>query len=483
MSGEEEEFEFRLRAEREAQTTSTRPGAVKQGLSWTNEAIANIGDALLNTPTNVGNLIKAAVGTPLVAAGASEFAPEPTKLPDYIKGLFERAGLTNKNLDPTTPSGRIAKAALQAGVTSAIAPAQSLGQFGSNLLQGGIAGVTGQTVTEKTGSPELGMAAGMTAAPVMTAVQNRAIQAGNDMRARQSVNTDTLTRAREAGYVVPPSSVNPTFAGNAIEGFAGKAALKQQAELKNQDVTNRLVRQELGIAENAPITEASLNQLRTVAAEPYRQIAGLSPMAGKALQRLRDTRAEAKDFWKHYDVSATPASKRQAEALDQRAEMLERFIETTARRSGRTELIDQLRESRTYIAKTYDIERALNLGNGNVDAQIIGRLLDRGKPLSGNLEVIAKFAEGPGRQYSREGSKVPPSGVSGTALPMSVGLGAGGAHFVSPEIGALMALTPFARGGVRSAVLSNPIQNLSVPSGQPSPLMTDTYLRSLLPGL
>src|SRR5687767_5003243 len=112
-------------------------------------------------------------------------------------------------------------------------------------------------------------------------------------------------------------------------------------------------------------------------AEPYRQVAGLSPVARQALERLRDARNEARTYWRHYDVTATPESQRQARQFDQRAETLERVIEQQATRAGRPELINELRQARTDIARAHDIERALNLGDGHVDARILGRAFDR----------------------------------------------------------------------------------------------------------
>ena len=157
-------------------------------------------------------------------------------------------------------------------------------------------------------------------------------------------------------------------------------------------------------------------------------------------------------------MTGTPDALRQARALDTQAENLETVLERVARRQNQPELVNQLREARTYIAKTYDVERALNIGNGNVDAQIIGRALDRGRPLTGNLEIIGRFAQGPGRQFTREASKVPAAGVSALKWPAALALGMEGAHFFGPY-GAAAGAVPLASSAIRSGILSDTYQN------------------------
>lgn len=382
-------------------------------------------------------------------------------------------------------------------------------------------------------------------------------------QAQNVTNDATLKAAQERGYVVPPSSVNPTSVGNTIETLAGKSAMKQQAELKNQQTTNALVREELKVPENTPITEGLLTKLRDQSAEPYRQVrelissanapaprqytwmsfnerargeptpaprkgvtiehgepqmtpAGLpqlqstrvGPLAetgvrapGTAVARprsqlesdetysewtqvplepqakrgipsledLKQTRFYANAFWKRFDRDGDPAALAMAKNLDRQSTRLESIFEEMARDAGQPNLINELRSARTYIAKTYDIERALNLGNGNVDAQIIGRVLDRGRPLSGNLELIAKFAEGPGRQFVREASKVPEPGVSSKlTFPLAVGLGFEGYRNLG-STGAALAGIPFAGGAARSFMLSKPGQaSFGTPSYDPA---------------
>ena len=58
--------------------------------------------------------------------------------------------------------------------------------------------------------------------------------------AQNQVRDATLRRAQDAGYVLPPSAVNPSMGGNAAESFAGKSALNQEAQRLRLNVLSGL---------------------------------------------------------------------------------------------------------------------------------------------------------------------------------------------------------------------------------------------------
>lgn len=487
MVDENEEFEFRLRAEKERGMSTPqaadkqKPSPIAQGQSWTNQAIAGLGDSLLNTPTNLFNLGKAAIGTPLAAMGRADLAPEPSQPPNLVGNLFERLGLTNRALDPTSTEGRIAKGMLQAGVTGLAAPAQSLRQLGANVTQAATAGLAGQSTTEATDSPELGMAAAIATPAAMTAMRNRGIQSDTAAKQRNSVRDETLTEARKEGYVVPPSEVRPNMVTNRLESIAGRPAMTQDATLRNQEVTNKLARRAVGLPENAPITEATLEARRSVLAEPYRQISNLSKAAAADLESLKQARAEAQAQWKFYDRSADPKAQAEARNLDQQANQLEMKLAGHAANARRPELINELSKARVAIAKTYDVERALNVGDANVSARMIGKAIDRGRPLTGELATIGKFSEAFPR-FTKEASGVPPPNVSQQQGLASAALALGGFSTLGP-LGTALGLVPLTSTPIRGGLLSNIAQNAIVtPRSVNSPVLTDTYLRALLSG-
>ncbi len=445
-----------------------------------NAGLANFGASLLGLPMdtvqNVLNLGKAGFGTAATALGRPDLAPELTQgIPggsDFVRQQLRNTGLPG--LSPDNPA--------TSGAGNVAYEMTSRGGF----LPGGVLPAAGSIIGEKVGGTP-GAIIGQMAPSAVTAAYNAVRAPGlAQQQAQNQVRDASLKPAQEAGYVLPPSAVNPTMLGNAAESFAGKAALTQEAQLKNQQVTNRLVREELNVPTkginvppNAPLTDTYLNTLRDQASQPYRELATVAPQSNMVLQKLRDARSEAKDNWMSWDRNARPEDKRAAVAADQRAQTLETLLDRMATRAGRPDLVPEMRESRQYIAKTYDVERALNMGNGNVDANIIGRALDRGRPLSGNLETIAKFAEGLGGRFTRESGKTPTPGVSALNWPVAAGLGVEGAHYFGPA-GAALATAPFVRGGVRQGLLTDTLQGILARPDYAPNVMPQGTLQSIL---
>jgi hypothetical protein len=282
-----------------------------------------------------------------------------------------------------------------------------------------------------------------------------------DMAAQQSRNAvrdATLREAHAAGYVVPPSAVGTSNIGKAIESVAGKAAIGQEAALRNQEVTNRLARRALGMADDAPLSEAAIKALRKTAAGPYKEVAAMSPVAAQNLEALKNARHGATAHFRHYGVSADPKALAEAQRLAQQAEGLESMLEQTAQQAGKPTLVKALREARKQIAKTYEVEKALNVATGDVSARALGRSLDKGKPLSGELATAGRFAEAFG-PYAREAASVGTPGVSKVGALASALMSGGGAAAAGP-LGAGAGLLPFvAPPMARSAMLSKPVQD------------------------
>lgn len=370
----------------------------------------------------------------------------------------------NAPLDATTAGkvGRFAGAVIPAAATSMIPGANTYtGTAATSAILGALEPVTadesrlkntaiaaGTGVLAKAGTDKV---ANMLASRLANKTADLAAQ-----QSRNSVKDATLQTAQEAGYVVPPSATNPSFLNKRLESIGGKAALGQDVAIRNQEVTNQLARRATGLADDAPITEGALDAVRKEAGKAYQAVAALDPRAASALERLKEARAEAKVQWNFHNRSGDPGALKAAKAADMQSEMLERVIEKSATKANRPELVDALKDARRQIAKTYDVERALNLGTGDVSAPSLGRALDRGAPLSGELETVGRFQQA-FPAFSREGEKVPAAGVSKSeaitsAILATMGYGAGG------PVGLAAGALPLLSGPARSMVLSKPYQ-------------------------
>lgn len=408
----------------------------------------------------------------------------------------EQASVMPGQLLSSALTGAIPGASLES------AGARSMLREGTKQAVGGVAGRTVETMVDEGRLPTGAEVAITSAVPAAGGALAQRMQAGNPavQAAVAEAATDNATRratlaaGREAGYVLPPSQVNPGVLTNTLESIGGKAAMNQEAAIRNQAVTNRLAKSALGIPENVDITETVLEGIRREAAAPYEaigqmserarvdldallqstlaptehqtavnraavsdQINSLTTLASADVRALRDARFRANQGFRHYERSADPEALASAQAAQAEAESLEGAIEQAASVAGTPGMVDQLRAARQRIAQTYDVERALNLGDANVSAPILGKALDRGKPLSGPLETIGSFAEA-FPSAVREGSKVPTPGVS-ALLPVGALLSGAAGNAAFGPAGMALAAAPFARGPVRSIVLSEPYQN------------------------
>jgi hypothetical protein len=312
-------------------------------------------------------------------------------------------------------------------------------------------------------------------------------------QAQNSVRDTTLREARRAGYVVPPATTNPTVANRVAESLSGKAATQQAAAVRNQSVTNRLVREDLGLSETAPLTRETLNGIRTRAGNVYRAIKNVGEIvtdadylddltrltqsvdevandfpdanvaAGKEINELVDTllrdkfrASSAVEYTKQLRAAASanlahgvdPTRRALGFAQRDAAGALEEMVFRHLQNTGKGSLATQFEQARILIAKTYSVEGALNDSTGNVVATALGRELKRGKPLTGGIEMAARFAQA-FPKAAREITDSP--GVSAVDALVA---GAGAAT-VNPGMLAL----PVGRMGARAGVLSETYQN------------------------
>lgn len=337
-----------------------------------------------------------------------------------------------------------------------------------NTVIGGAAGGAGKVIGDKVAAAVTSRLADKTAAGAKTAAANMERDA-------------TLRAGREAGYVVPPSQAGGGIASRSMEGFSNKISVQQTASARNQEVTNQLARKAIGLADDAPLNEATLTALRDTAAEPYRQVAALSPQAAKKLEALKQTRADATGFHRFYDRSADPSALKQARFMDAKAADLETQIERMAEKAGKPDLVGELRKARKLIAKSYTVERAVKEGTGNVDAAIISKALNKGVPLDDELRVIARFANKfpKAAQTPEKTGSVPMFTLTDVALGTAGGM-------ANPALATLA----LARPAARNIALSGPVQrSLANPNYGPSSALRVTEsafrndrLRRLLPG-
>jgi uncharacterized protein with ATP-grasp and redox domains len=105
----------------------------------------------------------------------------------------------------------------------------------------------------------------------------------------------------------------------------------------------------------------------------------------------KDASANLKNF-------ADPEKRALGTAQRDASNALEELIDRALTSVGKNDLVTNWRSARQLLAKTYDVESALNETTGNVSTRQLAKMLDKGKPFTGNMEKAAQF----GRQF--EGS-------------------------------------------------------------------------------
>lgn len=309
----------------------------------------------------------------------------------------------------------------------------------------------------------------------------------------ENVRMQTLRKSQDAGYVVPPATTNPSAWNRLMESWGGKVGTAQDAASKNMPVTNSLARKALGLADDVDITKDTLGGIRNQAGDVYRQIRGAGSIASTpkfkaALDSIEEPfKSAAKDFPSladdtvqkvigglrrdSFDAASgvdaiarvrelsqkayASGDKSAGKALRGAANALEDVIEEnlTSRGGPWKSVLDDFRSARQLIAKTYSVEKALNNSTGNVSAISLGQQLSKGKPLSGELEVAARF----GQAFPRAAKEILDSGsVRNTDVI------AGGLASIAAKDPWLLSY-PFLRQAARQALLSKPGQAMATP--------------------
>mgnify|MGYP000113657728 FL=1 len=331
------------------------------------------------------------------------------------------------------------------------------------------------------------------AAPGVLQVAGKAGQAiGNVIRGGNQTPemAAAINAARAQGYVIPPTQAKPSLANRILEGASGKITTAQNASAKNQPVTKRIAAEALGLPKDAEITVDVLKTIRTGAGQAYDAIgqagaitpgagysqaldkiaapyltaaqgfpsAKVSPVvdlveslrsptfdASSAVAKIKELRSAADDAFRTGNTDIGRASKAAAAALE---DTIEAHLKTT----GAAQMLQDFREARQLIAKTYTVEKALNPSSGSVDARKLASQLNRGKPLSGGLKDAADFAN----RFPKAAQTVEGMGSLPQTSPLDwIPAGALSMATSNP----LMMAGVAARPGARALTLSDLVQN------------------------
>lgn len=345
-----------------------------------------------------------------------------------------------------------------------------------------------------------------------------------------AVRDATLQAAQREGYVATPGSVSPTGKNIVAERMAGKTHLEQLASVQNQTVTDKLARRAAGLPETAPLTSATMQDIRNAeyakGYAPIKQIGEIktdpaflddlisveSKYAGAgasfpgavpeevtrliknftvdkfnskdAIEVTRSLREQAKGNFRKGDDALAKAQIDVSNALENQ---IERSL-TAANNAKAADMLEQFRLSRQRMAVSHTIEDAIKEGGGSVIAAKLARDIQTGKYVSGDIKTIAEFSN----VFPRVSQTPSQIGTPGAGTMMGRGLGGAagmGAGFLlggQAGAGAGAAIGAFApemvSAGMRNYLLSPTGQRNLIPNYSPfaSRLTSDEAARNAL---
>lgn len=316
-----------------------------------------------------------------------------------------------------------------------------------------------------------------------------------------------ILNAQKEGYVVTPDQVPGTgIKGKIAEFVMGKKPLTQQAQLRNQQVTNDLARTDLSMAPGAPLNNQTLQSAieanYAAGYEPIKQAGKMSngklyrqalnkivqdyggastsfpdaadtrveqlvgqyrvPKfdAADAVQQIQNLRLDANSAFKRGDNRLGLAGKALADAL-------EGSIGANLNYKGQSgaDMLKAFQDARTQIAKLGTVQRAVREGTGDVNAASLARVYQNNPSLlTDKLRTIGQFANVAPKMTAIPTEQTPVQSLwhaLGTGVPgMAIGSLIGG----TPGA-ALGSALPLARGAGRAAMLSPLGQRMIAPSG------------------
>jgi hypothetical protein len=235
---------------------------------------------------------------------------------------------------------------------------------------------------------------------------------------------------QDKGFVTPPSTTNPTFINNRLEGLVGKQAVEQNFGVADQQAANRIAAKANGLNPDGGLTEGALQQvikdagknyniidkagrfgtddeyLNKIAAiqdeamAPARSFPGTAPSpivaeadtltqpffdAKDARLKIRDLRDKASVAFRQGDGTLGNQYKQLSGALE---DQLDRGAQATADPS----VVARYRAARQQIAIAKDTLDNMNSGSEGIDIGGVAKALDRGDiPPNSPLADIGRF--------------------------------------------------------------------------------------------
>jgi len=419
-------------------------------------------------------------------------APTPS-VSDILKGTYKVAterpgllvgGMATGLLDPTNLllPGALQKSIVAGTPTALTQMAPRTAALAQNVLTGsttaGITSAAGQAANTGTINP-LQLANETVAGALMT-LPTATVSAATTPRQVVPLTQKQLIaqRAIEQGATLVPSEVNPSILNNLLEAFSSKPQTKQLTSIKNAEIGNAAARKFLNVDPDTAITLPVLQEFRDKKGLAYdalranptyytdRQflktisdklddlndlaptnnvVAEINTLKGLQqlnfnskgfVEQMKRLKADAGTNLISQDAAARNLGEIQRFAVKQMEDLAERNLTNIYKQP---DVVKNFKQAREDIAKSYTLQKSLNLATGDVSLAELGQRAKRGKIVPSELQVLADAAAAYPNSFqnvARIGSAPGPNLTdlaAGTAGAVSTGnAGALGAVFGRP---------------------------------------------------
>lgn len=274
----------------------------------------------------------------------------------------------------------------------------------AKYAMGGMGAKALETMVDRGEAPSPGELAVAAAGGAAGAKLERMAQAAPSSKAVERMVNDAVTNQNVKDWLSKGGKIDPTltyresFANRGLSKVAGGSnEIQRAANEVNQQVANKLAREDIRLAGNVPLDDLHLTDHIIKLSAPLREIEGISPAFKGMVEAHRTAREEARAAWTAYKSAAergAPDSelRKAAQKLTEVADKAADDIATSLKAEKRDDLLNEYNVSRRLLAKTYQVRDA-NL-EGNVSAEILSMMRDAQKRnMDGNLELIARFRD------------------------------------------------------------------------------------------
>ncbi|MEY4428631.1 MAG: Erwinia phage PEp14 [Pseudomonadota bacterium] len=428
-------------AQKEQQREPPRQGGILGAIQGAFQQAIAVRDAIdtaaHNTVFGLGGHVAglAQGGNRLVQAGLSSLVGDKEGAARYAEDVvpaYNRGAQSMLRQPPTEASREILEGPVMRAVNDTM---NALGPTGPMAINPRV--VMSPQVAQAT---KVGARAAADAA--LTPVRN--VQAAKAARATEKAKLEApenqgIVDAIENGFKVTPHAGKAGSAAQAAQSVAGSAPLERALSAHNSENGARLVREDLGLPADVPLTRDAAIEIRKVAGGDYAavkdvgrikldsqlasdldQIASPYVKGGKdfdalaqnpiikTVEGLRKTEADTasiievvKDLRNKSDVAGRAGDKKLAGDYRAAAAALDNAMDRALNKASPdlTDAVSKYRAARVRIAKSYLAEEAMDGKPGEINLNVYARAQKKGVFLDGPAKAIADFA----RQFGEEG--------------------------------------------------------------------------------